>query len=42
MFSVTSPEIRGNHSVAFNIQALLASARLFAVAKSIAEAAMTS
>ena len=33
--------MRGNDSVAFNIQASLASARLFAVAKSIAEATTT-
>ena len=41
VFLITSPGMRGNDSVAFNIQALLASARLFAVAKSIAKAAMT-
>src|SRR6266700_2178240 len=41
VFLITSPEMRCNDSVAFNIQALLASARLFEVAKSITEAAMT-
>ena len=41
VFLITSPGMRGNDSVAFNIQALPASTRLFAVAKSIAEAAMT-
>jgi hypothetical protein len=41
VFLITSPEMRGNDSVAFNRHALLASALLFTVARSIAEAAMT-
>ena len=40
VFLITSPEMRGNVSVAFNMQALLSSAGLFAMARSITEAAM--
>jgi len=39
IFLTTSPAMRGNVSVAFNTQALLSSARLLAVARSVSEAA---
>jgi hypothetical protein len=39
VFFTTSPAIRGNVSVAFNTQALLSSARLPAVAKTVIKAA---
>jgi hypothetical protein len=38
---ITSPEIRGSVSVAFNMQALLSAARPLAVARSVIAAAMT-
>jgi hypothetical protein len=40
VFLITSPEMRGNVSVAFDMQALLSSARLLAVARSVTETAM--
>jgi|ERR1700722_11793973 hypothetical protein len=38
VFLTTSPEMRGNVSVAFNTQALLSSARLLAAARTASEA----
>src|SRR5882762_3641129 len=40
VFLITSPEMRGSVSVAFDMQALLSSARLLAVARSVTETAM--
>src|SRR5712672_1683737 len=40
VFLITSPEMCGNVSVAFDMQALLSSARLLAVARSVIETAM--
>jgi hypothetical protein len=40
VFLITSPEMRGKVSVAFDIQALVSSARLLAVARSVTKTAM--
>jgi hypothetical protein len=40
VFVITSPEMRGKVEVAFDMQALLSSARLPAIARSVTETAM--